>query len=429
MSRIEVQGSVAPGFESVKQRFEQQTNTLAEDNAQLCVYHRGQKVVDLWASATADDRFDADSLVNIFSSGKSLESIAIAALVSKGLIDYDTPIVQYWPEFGGQGKEDVTIADVLRHESGMANFDVSLEAEDVYTENIKQNAVGKVIEQHGQRFTPLGKREYHAITRGWIVNEVFRRVDPAGRTIGEFLREDIKGPMGVDVVVGVSEADRERMFPVKPLGFGFQLLQGFVPRFLGRKVVHNIFQVLTRLAKIVAGLFKGGRQSRPPPAFTQMKSLAYFNHPDWGRGETSSANATCSARGLAKLGAMLSGGGALEGREYLTPGAWQAMHDKPVEGMLGPIVPTRFTQGGVDKFIECGPGASASMRAFNEGREGFYGWMGLGGSLFQWNPALDIGFAFVPTALHYLDLLNERGKVYQAEVLRCVRKLEEETTR
>ena len=73
------------------------------------------------------------------------------------------------------------------------------------------------------------------------------------------------------------------------------------------------------------------------------------------------------------------------------------------------------------------PSKSASTRSerdFNEGREGFYGWMGLGGSIFQWHPELDIGFAFVPTSLHVLDFLNERGKVYQAEVMKCVSQLE-----
>ncbi len=427
MSQVEIQGTVAPGFESVKQLFARQTQTLAEENVQLCVYHQGKRVVDLWASATGDERFDGDSLVNIFSSGKSLEAVAIASLVSKGLIDYDAPIVRYWPEFGGQGKEGITVADLLRHESGLANLDTALDAEDVCTENIKRNTVGRVIENHGLDFSPTGRREYHAITRGWIVNEVFRRVDPAGRTIGEFLRQDIRGTMGADVVVGVSEEDRERMFPVKPLGFGYQLLQSFVPRFLGRKVVHNFFQILARIVKMVPALLKSRRRSKPPPAFKALTSLDYFNHPDWGRGETPSANATCSARGLARLGAMLSGGGALEGREYLTPQACQAMHDKPLEGMLGAIALTRFTQGGVDRYVECEPGAPEMVRAFNAGREGFYGWMGFGGSIFQWNPELDIGFAFVPTSLHYLDLLCERGKVYQAEVVRCVKNREEET--
>jgi CubicO group peptidase (beta-lactamase class C family) len=420
MDGFQVKGDVAHGFESVKQLFTQQMRTLAEENAQLCVYHRGKRVVDLWASATGDETFAADSLVNIFSSGKSLEAIAVGTLVSRGLLEYDARITQYWPEFGAKGKDGVTVADLMRHEAGLANFDTPLDADDLFTENIKKNAVGQVIEQQGLSYKPGGKREYHAITRGWIVNELFRRVDPAGRTIGEFLRQEISGPLGADVFVGVQEKERQRMFPVKPLGFGYQIWQTLLPRFLGRRVLHNVFQLVARICKIIPAFIKGGRNSWPPPAFSEMTGLDYFNAHDFGKGETSSANATCSARGLARVGAMMSAGGKLDGREFLSERAWRALHAKPIESMMGAIMPTRFTQGGVDCFRPCGPESPIFERAFNQGREGFYGWMGFGGSIFQWHPGEDISFAFVPTSLHYLDFLNERGKCYQAEVLRCV---------
>ena len=424
MHDIQVKGDVAPGFESVKTLFTRQMSTLAEEHAQLCVYHRGKKVVDLWASATDTGAFSGDSLVNVFSSGKNLEAIAISALVDQGLIEYDAKITRYWPEFGAQGKDGVTVADLMRHEAGLANFDTSLDAEDLFTENIKKNAVGQVIEQHGLSYGLSGKREYHGLTRGWIVNELFRRVDPAGRTIGEFLQQDICGPLRADVMVGVQEPDRQRKFPVKPLGFGYQIWQTLIPRFLGRRVLHNCFQLAARIGKMIPSFLKGRRKSRPPPAFSQMTGLDYFNAHDFGKGETSSANATCSARGLARIAAMMSAGGTLEGREFLSRSAWQALHAKPVKAMMGAVMPTRFTQGGVDCFQPCGPGSQLLERAFNEGREGFYGWMGFGGSIFQWHPEQDLGFAFVPTSLHYLDFLNERGKCYQAEVLRCVENLD-----
>ena len=84
---------------------------------------------------------------------------------------------------------------------------------------------------------------------------------------------------------------------------------------------------------------------------------------------------------------------------------------------------TAFTQGGVARFDPCDVSSSAAMQALNTGREGFYGWMGLGGSIFQWHPKHNIGFGYVPTSLYVIDFLNERGKAYQAEVLRCVERL------
>ena len=418
---LQIHGTVSAGFESVRQLFEQQMHTMAERQAQLCVYYRGEKVVDLWADTTGSDDFSADSLANVFSSGKSLEAIAIASLVDLGLMQYDAKITAYWPEFGANGKDGLTVADLMRHEAGLANFDTSLDMEDLFRENIKQNAVGRIIEAQSPSYKNRdgSKREYHALTRGWIVNELFRRVDPAGRTIGEFLREEVSSPLNADVVIGVSEEERSRIFPVQALGFGYQLGQSVVPRFLGRRIVHNGWQIFSRLLRVMPMFFNNRKDGPPPPFATGSNALDYFNTPEFAKGETPSANANCSARGLAKVAAMMAAGGTLDGRQYLSTEAWTAMHEHPVEAIMGGLLTTRFTQGGVDRYIPCTADSSRLERDFNEGREGFFGWMGLGGSIFQWHPELDIGFAFVPTSLHVLDLLNERGKRYQAEVVRC----------
>ena len=93
---------------------------------------------------------------------------------------------------------------------------------------------------------------------------------------------------------------------------------------------------------------------------------------------------------------------------------------------MGGAIPTRFTQGGVNQFLESSDSSSVLEQDFNTGREGFFGWMGLGGSIFQWNPKLDIGFGYTVTELHVLDFLNERGKVYQAQVMGCIREMEKQ---
>ncbi len=418
---MRVHGTVAPGFESVVQLFEHEMNTMAEESAQLCVYHKGVRVVDLWATDREEGAFSVDSLVNVFSSGKSLEAIAVASLVSRGLLDYDAQITRYWPEFGAAGKEGVTVADLMRHEAGLANFDTPLDFENLFTENIKQNAVGRIIEAHAQDYLAAGgdRRQYHALTRGWIVNELFRRVDPEGRTIGEYLREEISGPLDADVIVGVREDEMPRVAKVRVLGFGYHLLQTLVPRFLGRRVVHNAFQVLYRVLKMIP-LIARARKTESVPPFADVGGLGFINHPGFLRGETPSANANCSARGLARVGAMMAAGGTFEGREFISRQAWAAAHANPVKANMGGILTTRFTQGGVDSFLPCGPDSTRLERDFTVGREGFFGWMGLGGSIFQWHPEHEIGFAFVPTVLHVIDVFNERGKRYQAEVLRCI---------
>jgi CubicO group peptidase (beta-lactamase class C family) len=422
------EGSVAPGFESVKELYERNMRSLAENNTQLCVYYEGDKVVDLWGSATGESDFTPDSLINVFSSGKSLESIAIASLVGKGLIQYSDKITDYWPEFGANGKGELTVAELMRHEAGLPAFNKSVPPDDLLRENIKQNKVGVLIEEQVQRFRPGDghRREYHAVTRGWIANELFRRVDPAGRTIGEFLREDISGPLAADTIIGVKPEELPRVKKVAPLGFWTQLLESFKPKFLKRRMELNFFQIIAKIFRLIPGI-RNATVRRAPAPFRGMKKIAFFNEPTVVMGETPSANTNSTARGLAKIAAMMAAGGKWAGKEYLTEESWRAMHDAPLDADMG-MLQTCFTQGGVALFHETNEKSTLLDRGLNVGREGFYGWMGLGGSIFQWYPQYKIGFGYVPTQLNILDLVNERGKAYQAEVVRCVEKIRKEAS-
>lgn len=423
MTAIKINGTVAPGFESVKALYLHNMQSLAEKETQLCVYHQGKKVIDLWASVDNNQQFTGDSLVNVFSSGKSLEAIALASLVGKGLLDYDAKITEYWPEFGSNGKHELSVSDLMRHEGGLAALDQSIDPEDLISENIKQNQVGRILENHSQKFRKNGKsrREYHAVTRGWIANEVFRRVDPDGRTIGEFYQQDISGPLNIDVIIGVKSEDLDRRASVSPLPIRFQLLESMKPKFLGRKMELNFFQLVAKLIRLLRKARHGTTGGSPSP-FTGMKSIGFFNKSTVAMGESPSANAHCSARGLSTIASMMSTGGNWEGTQYLNAIAWQAIHEHPNKAEMGLGV-TTFTQGGLAKFDVISKQECSFAWSLNTGREGFFGWMGLGGSIFQWHPTAQIGFAYVPTSLNVLDIFNERGKAYQTEVLRCIENL------
>ena len=398
--------------------------TLAEENAQLCVYHRGVKVVDLWYSKTRDPAFGPDTLVNVFSSGKSLEAIAIAALVDRNLLSYETKLSTVWPAFRGGDKEHIRVADVMRHEAGLATFDTAIDVDDLLPDNIKANRLGRIIENQQQRFRSLetGQREYHAMTRGWIANEVFRRVDPAGRTIGEFLSEEVSGPLEADVFIGLNEEQLQRVSDIMPLGIWRHLLASFRPRMFGRKVIHNFVELSARMLKIVWAVRKGAPARTAP--VRGMRGIDFFNDNRMRCGETPSANAHASARGLARIAAMMAAGGHLGDVRCINEPGWDLLHHDPQPAQMGGVLPTRFTQGGVDQFLPSTKDDTRFTRALNDGRGGFYGWMGLGGSIFQWHPDAEIGFAFVPTSLHVLDFFNERGKFLQAAVLACASQLD-----
>ncbi len=421
-SQLKINGTVAPGFEPIRSLYEKNMQNLLERNTQLCIYFEGEKVVDLWGTAIGDSAFSPDNLVNAFSSGKSLESIAMASLVSQGLLDYGAKVTEYWPEFGAQDKGETTVADLLRHEGGMASFNEPLNPSDLLAENLKKNNIGRLIEGHDQKFRPSGKRrEYHAITRGWLLNEVFRRVDLQNRTIGEYLRQELCAPLGADVVIGLQESELERRSPVFVPSILTWLTSSLRPKFLNRKIERNFFQLLG----LGLGFVRSARDSSRPAGMAfagQTGMIDAFNSREVAMGETPSANTHASARGLARLAAMMADKGSFDGKEFIGERAWEAMHANATEADMG-FITTRFTQGGVAAFSEVSASSSSLDSGLNNGREGFYGWMGLGGSLFQWHPGSRIGFGYVPTSLNVLDIVNERAKAYQAEVLRCVSKL------
>merc|ERR1711963_290719 len=150
-----IEGTVAPGYESVRDKFEENFRTGRETSAQLCVYVGEEKVVDLWGSIKDKD-FSGDSITNVFSSTKSLAAIALASLVDRGLLNYSDKISKHWPEFGQNGKENVTVADLMRHEAGLASFDTSLTPEDFSRSGIKKNCLGSRIEKEKCQYPKNG---------------------------------------------------------------------------------------------------------------------------------------------------------------------------------------------------------------------------------------------------------------------------------
>ena len=421
-----IDGFVEPGFESIRELYENNMKTFLEANTQLCVYVDGEKVVDLWGSAIGDASYSPDSLATVFSSSKNFEAIALAWLLDRGLIEYDARITKYWAAFGGAGKEKTTLAELMRHEAGLANFNVEINPADLLPDRIKQNSVGAIIEPHSQKFREgEGKRrEYHAITRGWIANEIFRRVDPAKRTIGEFIREELAGPLDADVILGVREEELSRIAPLSAPTLMRCFLESLKPSLLGRRLEWNFFSLCRALLDVYLAS-RDGTAGSNPVSVTGLSSTdwsqlpAFFGDPLILRGECPSGTVQASARGLAKVAAMMANRGQWQGQRVLSENAWQSMHAMPIRAEMGSFYAT-LCQGGVAQFHKTDAKNPRMERKFHSGREGYYGWLGVGGSIFQWHPELKIGFAYVPTSLFFLDFMNERGKAYQAEVVRCI---------
>ena len=174
----------------------------------------------------------------MFSSGKSIAAIVVAMMVDRGLLDYNQKIESIWPDFGKNGKSDITLADVLWHEAGLPDFNHTMKATDFSRDSIKANKVSNVIEDLEPRWptkelgcsNPDGsetRRSYHAFTRGWILNEIVRRVDPLGRTIGEILENEIEIE---GLRCGMNEAERKNTSPLRCKSQNWLLLQSMIPK-------------------------------------------------------------------------------------------------------------------------------------------------------------------------------------------------------
>ena len=237
------------------------------------------------------------------------------SLAFQGLLKYTEKISSYWPEFGQNGKEDITVADLLRHEAGLAQFDLPLNVEDtlrginmsrlshfrsfISLENIKKNNIGSVIEKLTPHWPEYGPREYHSLTRGWVANEVFRRLEPQGRTIGEYLAEEVAKPLKADVFIGVPQDRFNDYAPVGNISLGTVVKESMKTNTVGGALDIGFLEFVT-LMNNFRKMFAEG-QSKPtfhPYQDYDMKRIdLLFNKDVIRRGESSSANGNCSARG------------------------------------------------------------------------------------------------------------------------------------
>ena len=149
----------------------------------------------------------------------------MAMAKDRGLLDYADKISKHWPKFGQEGKEDLTIADLMRHECGLPSLTPPPSVEDIQTANIKTNALGELIEKHKLSWPVEGRRQYHSVTRGWIANEIFRRCEPSGRTIGEYLRAEVSKKVGADAYIGLNDDQLENVADLKIISPIFVALQ------------------------------------------------------------------------------------------------------------------------------------------------------------------------------------------------------------
>ncbi|RZS39202.1 CubicO group peptidase (beta-lactamase class C family) [Herbihabitans rhizosphaerae] len=207
----DIDGVTAPAFDAVRDAFAANFTDGKEIGAALCVYLRGEKVVDLWGGL-ADPEHDRpwrhDTLQAVYSTTKGATSACALVLAERGDLDLDAPVAEYWPEFAAAGKQDIPVRWLLSHQAGLPVLDQPLSLAGALT----WTPMAEALAAQRPSWTPGSEHGYHALTFGWLVGEVVRRV--SGKSLGSFFRDEIAEPLGLDFWIGLPESEHHRVAPL-----------------------------------------------------------------------------------------------------------------------------------------------------------------------------------------------------------------------
>lgn len=382
---IPIRGDVAPGFEEVRREFEKNFAERGELGAACAVYREGENVVDLWGGyrdAECREPWEQDTLVLVYSVSKGLTAMAIAAAHGKGLIDLDERVATYWPKFALNGKQDVTVRQLLAHQAGVPTVNETLTAEKMADPGRLADAI--VAQQPA--WEPGTQRGYHYLTIGWCSAELIRCVDPQCRGFTRFFREEVAQPLGIEFYFGVPEdISPKRVAEIKAF-HGAQMLlhmnampagmvlSFFWPRSLTNRVLGN----------------------------PKISGPGMLDSPEYRKLELPAANGYGNARGIAKAFGDLATGGHRLGLPAGTVDELTAPAEVPVDSERDLVwhADLRFSMG----FIK-------PSRLFQFGSSGrAFGAEGARGSFAFADPDTQVGFAYAPNRLGFSIADDPREK-------------------
>jgi len=361
-----LEGTVAAGWHGVRDAFEQNLREGADLGAGVAVYHRGRLVVDLtggWFDADRSRPYAADTLQLVFSTTKGITAIAVAICVQRGLLDYDEPVSRYWPEFAAKGKGDATVAQLLSHQCGL----FSVQGDITLDEALDWPTITSRLADTEPEW-PIGSTHgYHALTYGWLAGELVRRVDSSGRSVGQFVRDEICAPLDAEFHIGLPEHLEARVSPmIGGIGGGDDLDP----------------QVRQMMEMFMGPGTKGGRALSLNGAFAGDGT---FNRRDVHAAEIPAANGITTARAAARIYAATIGevdGVRLVDAPVIERARAQVTPDGEADQCL--ILPTAFGMG----FML--PSAMVQFAG-----PGSFGHPGAGGSVAFAQPERGLAMAYV----------------------------------
>jgi len=208
-----IHGTCADTFAPVKAAFEANFAERDDIGASVAISFEGEMVVDLWGGVLAkgsDQPWEEDTIVNVWSTTKTMAALSLLVLADRGEIAFDAPVARYWPEFAAGGKDAVTVAHVMSHQAGLSGMDTPVEGDALYD----WDWMTRELAAQTPWWEPGTGSGYHALTQGHLQGEIVRRV--TAQSLGGFFKHEIADPTGADFQIGVSEDSRSRIGAMIP---------------------------------------------------------------------------------------------------------------------------------------------------------------------------------------------------------------------
>jgi CubicO group peptidase (beta-lactamase class C family) len=389
--------TVAQGFERVEKAFVEGASDLGDGGGAFSVYVDGELVVDLWAGSRRPGvPWEHDTLATLMSTTKGLTALCAQVLWSRGLLDVDAPVAEYWPEFGCNGKERATVRQVLDHTVGVLGLPHPERVLDWQGGGwADYDAIAAQLAAATPAWEPGSRIGYHAISCGWLTGELVRRI--TGRTIGDFFRTEVALPLGLDAWIGTPPSEQDRVADV--VG---ESREGVPPELLELDdTLRAGFADPASPLGVAAIAMHGGSIIGNLPSFMNLPAVRGL--------EIAAANGTAGARDIARLYAMLACGGSLDGVRVVSEESVRLFSTVSAQGRSA-ITPAVTLPGGLEippPLTTYGLGYARNVPepgmppAFGPHEETF-GHAGHGGQVGFADPVRRLGVGFVRSHLAYL---------------------------
>ncbi len=391
-----VHGYVAPGFEEVKEEFIRNFIERKENGSAIAIYYKDEKVVDLWGGyrdALTKSKWEEDTKVIVFSTTKGLAAMCLAMAHSNGWLDYDEKVATYWPEFAQNGKENITVRQLLAHEAGLCLVDEIF----TITDLADFDFIAEIMARQKPLWEPGEMHGYHLSTMGMYMNELMRRVDPNGRSIGQFFAEEVAEPLDLEFYIGLPDTiPDEELAKVYYPSIG-QLILNM------NKMPEKMRKDFRNKKSILYQSFKIPEKFSPNSRVTQSVEMP-------------SGNGIGDARSIAKVYSVFAKGAKELDLKDETFNLITQPASIPPAGAFDIVMglDTYFSYG----FIKPGPDLLYGNN------QKVFGTPGAGGSFGFADPENEIGYAYVMSKMG-LYLVNDPREVALREAMyRCVDRIE-----